>query len=456
MGARLLRLSNANVIFFVLTLLSPPVFAQYIPSGNWSSSNISNWQRPSSTLDLDFVNDRYVVNGTSYSGISNLISGVSASFARSSAATYYNASGILQTAAAGVPRLDYDPTTNQGKGLLIEESSTNLAIYSQDFTQAAGYSGSSAVTAATASGTAPDGTNTANLVTASGTGLNFFRVSSIPATTTMTHSIFAKSGSLTKVYFEFHDTTNCGSYCVASFDLTAKTASWSFAATGEGQVSILRLPNGWFRLSATYTYSSSVTQGPAIYIGTYGTLAGNIYLWGAQLETKAFLTSYVATGSSTVTRSADIFSIPVGTWYNASSGTFSAETYGQANSTQNGYGRIVGGDTSQAPLAFDASTGVINSWDGTTVLKSTSFTPVATATSWVRGAMAWDTTSQVRSISGSGLTAVSSTLASNNFSFTNIGIGSSASGYDPINASVRRVTFFPTALSAAVVKDLSR
>src|SRR5690349_553417 len=49
------------------------------------------------------------------------------SFSRAAGlATYFDATGTLQTAANGAPRFDYDPVSHFLSGLLIEEARTNL------------------------------------------------------------------------------------------------------------------------------------------------------------------------------------------------------------------------------------------------------------------------------------------------------------------------------------------
>ncbi len=45
-------------------------------------------------------------------------------------ATYFDKNGVLRTAAANIPRIDYDPATGVCKGLLSEESRTNLLLNS--------------------------------------------------------------------------------------------------------------------------------------------------------------------------------------------------------------------------------------------------------------------------------------------------------------------------------------
>jgi len=61
----------------------------------------------------------------------------SITFTRATTATYFNATGTLQTAASGIARFDYDPTTLQAKGLLIEEVRTNNLLSCRDLTNAA-------------------------------------------------------------------------------------------------------------------------------------------------------------------------------------------------------------------------------------------------------------------------------------------------------------------------------
>jgi hypothetical protein len=51
-------------------------------------------------------------------------------FTRASTGTYFDSSGVLQTAAINAPRFDYDPSTLAAQGLLIEEARTNLVLNS--------------------------------------------------------------------------------------------------------------------------------------------------------------------------------------------------------------------------------------------------------------------------------------------------------------------------------------
>jgi len=55
-------------------------------------------------------------------------------FSRAGEGTFFGSNGLIQTAAAGVPRFDYDPVTLEPKGILIEGGRTNLLENSSDLT----------------------------------------------------------------------------------------------------------------------------------------------------------------------------------------------------------------------------------------------------------------------------------------------------------------------------------
>ena len=92
--------------------------------------------------------------------------GTGAVFTRASAGWAYGPTGVLTSFAANVPRFDYDPVTLQPKGLLLEDTSTNICLQSGNLAAAGwGFAGNTAVIAATPNqAIAPDGTLTAALL----------------------------------------------------------------------------------------------------------------------------------------------------------------------------------------------------------------------------------------------------------------------------------------------------
>ena len=78
----------------------------------------------------------------------------------SNPATYTNSSGVVTAATNNEPRFDYDPVALTCKGLLIEETRSNIVNYSDDFANAAWLKLNATITSNAI--TAPDGTNTAD------------------------------------------------------------------------------------------------------------------------------------------------------------------------------------------------------------------------------------------------------------------------------------------------------
>jgi hypothetical protein len=80
------------------------------------------------SVGMDFVADadgRYTLNGTVYNDLPSFLTAAGGSFTRASVGTYFDSSGVMQTATNNTPRFDYDPVTHIAKGLLFEESRTN-------------------------------------------------------------------------------------------------------------------------------------------------------------------------------------------------------------------------------------------------------------------------------------------------------------------------------------------
>jgi hypothetical protein len=218
---------------------------------------------------------------------------------RASTATYYDANGIIQTAAIDVARDNaYFPDENgvmQPAGLLLEAAGTNLMSYSEDFST--GWSTIRATITA-GSGVSPDGTNSASLFESTTTSTASIS-QTISTSGNATLSVYAKAGTSSQLIVYLNGAT-------AWFDLLAGTVG----TTNDGTASVIKIANGWYRCSLTSTLAT--TQVKRFYVGGAGdgdysnTIGANLLVWGAQLEESPYPTSYIPTSGSTVTRAADI------------------------------------------------------------------------------------------------------------------------------------------------------
>jgi hypothetical protein len=242
---------------------------------------------------------------------------------------------VLQTAGNNVARFDHNPTTGESLGLLIEESRTNVATYSEDYTQSVWTKSETTVTSNTI--IAPDGFLTGSKL--------------IENTTTTSHSLWIRPSFTLGNYYSFSFYVKSAeksiivitlynssySYARANFNLSSGTTT---ASTQSGcSSSIVDVGNGWYRCTligladATATGYAGLTLAPDGYTDTIqpgytGDGYSGVYIWGAQVEQASFPTSYIKTTGSQVTRSADDAEM-TGTnfsdWYNYNGGTLYGE-----------------------------------------------------------------------------------------------------------------------------------
>lgn len=282
-------------------------------------NNLYPSERP--TLNLNFSNSRTLDKRIT--------------FTRTTKGTYVDRDGLIKTAVADEPRFHHQYVNGQVEslGLLIEETSTNK--FSQSIISNWGNPANGTKTAN--AGLSPDNTSTATLIEA--TSLNGqTRIENGGERTpgsTYTLSCFCKAG-----------TTD---YCTLGlYELTdgAKNFQAIFYLTGEGTVTfesnctatISAYTNGWYRCTMTITltagasYSGSswklgVCNSPTAYYNA--DIGDNIYFWGAQLESKAFATSYMPSplDGQQGSRGADrayITGPGFSEWYNPDEGTIFA------------------------------------------------------------------------------------------------------------------------------------
>jgi hypothetical protein len=246
--------------------------------------------RPS--LDLNFARTRALDPRITYT--------------RASTGTFVGSDGFIKNAANGAARFDHDPITGESLGLLVEEARTNnirQSIVRPDSGGAYTFWTEQNGTITANAAVAPDGTLTAALVNS-------------PAGAAQRNVIARYEVSL----------ANVSGLC---------ESIWVRAASGSVRIGLVGSSTGadqitYFTVGAQWTRISVLKPTKANYFLTlYSEAATEIsfYAWGGQAETGSFPTSYIPTSGATVTRAADVASVPTTGWIDATGGTILAEYY---------------------------------------------------------------------------------------------------------------------------------
>ena len=266
--------------------------------------------------------------------------GPTPTFTRASTATFVGSDGLIQSAAINAPRFDHDPITLACKGLLIEESRTNLLAYSKQLDNFYWEKDNLSVTANAT--TAPDGTVTGDKIIED--TANTYRLvgKELPLTSgqTYTQSYFVKADERTKVQIRRLTGNALPTPPTIIFDLSSGTYSGS-VVSGWTNPFIENFGNGWYRIGISATPTLTSGDGMALYlcdaggnISYLGDGTSGVYVWGAQLEVGAFPASYIPTVAASVVRSADVCSITGADFtgmYNEAEGTMLVNAFTPAN-----------------------------------------------------------------------------------------------------------------------------
>ncbi len=304
------------------------------------------------SVGMDFVADadgRYTLNGTVYNDLPSFLSAAGGTFTRASVATYFDSTGVMQTATNNTPRFDYDPVTHLQKGLLIEESRTNSLRNGNAIGAVAGSPG--ALPTWWSLGGSGVGALVQQVVgTGMENGISYvdIRFSGTPSTTGFIlyfeATTFVTAASGQNWQSTFYAKYSAGSLTNVSFS----HAVWERASNGSaliGTTTPFVLTNTLTRYSLGRTLNNASTFYAVNAIQFNLTIGQPIdvtlRLGAPQLERGAFPTSYIpTTGSAAVTRAAETLSMPTSSWFNTATGAM--YTQGSVPYLNNTSGRVFG------------------------------------------------------------------------------------------------------------------
>jgi hypothetical protein len=305
-------------------------------------------------------------------------------FTRASVGTYVGRDGLIKTAGVDEARFDHDPDTLESLGLLIEEQRTNSIAYSDGIGSGWGGNGVTLTTINSVNG--PDGIagvteirdNNSNSYHA-----GYYGTVPVDGSSNYTVSAWLKKGPNYRSdigsggRFQIYCDRGTGSPASVQITFNFDTLVGQNNVTSS---SLTQYPNGWIRVTFTFTSNAAANVTPHFLLGNGGQYQGDatnsVYLWGAQIEAGTFPTSYIPTSGSSATRTQDNASITgasFNNFYNQTEGTIVSRFKGGRRfvfpSSIENWSRVVGYGPGNKALLSSGNTGNnhIHIYNGTQV-----------------------------------------------------------------------------------------
>ncbi|GJE00536.1 phage head spike fiber domain-containing protein [Methylobacterium isbiliense] len=401
----------------------------------------------SASLDLNFVTGQALV-GKSKSAVEAALA-----FDRESAAWNYDIGGLLRQATADEMRLAYDPHSGLPLGLLIEPGSTDMWSRTETFTD--GVWGKSGVSLFSTSVSGLSGINSGTRVVDNGAtpGSISRTVGIATGAAAYTASFVARAVLGGARYIEINVYLAGGSGDQGGsvvFDLVlGRVVSASGVYYG-----MLPAPgNSWRCIIGAYNTNGN--SGLAVGLRRWPSDPTTGYdLLAASLEARDAATSLIRSDATGLTRAAETASLPMGDWFNPLEGSFFAEIITNASpfadqqilAVRNNGGGVMGLSRSQFGPAIAVSAPGL----GMTMYGAPQFGSVRAGFSysgagWVGVKLGGGNDY----IYGSALTASGAVPSG----LTTLDLGH-YNGGSQLNGILRRVVYFPRALSATELSNV--
>ena len=354
----------------------------------------------------------------------------------------------IPTVATTVTRSGFTTAPRKPLGFLVEEQRTNLLLRSEQFDNASWTkTRSSIVVNATRS---PDGNiDAAKLVEDTSTGTHIITQSFTAVSTSQAYafSVYAKAAERSVLFLTHANNT------AVSFNLEAGTC-------GVGGI-IQHVGNGWYRCSITTTAPDTLSRAYVLSLVASGTTytgdgTSGLFIWGAQLEAGAFITNYIPTAASQVTRIRDgglITANNFSSWYNQPEGTFVVSFVPRSTivSGTRVFVTSTADGSSQRVIDFYSNGTSWLSFNGTANLSLGS--SVVSSAPQV-AALSYRASDYAGSLNGGTIGTLSTATVN---SPTQLALGYLAAGSPQgfLNGYIRRVRYYPTRLTNAQLQAIS-
>lgn len=431
------------------------------------------------SLDLNFARDKSLINPNT---------GLPIDFTRNSIGTYTGFDGNMKTAVANEPRFDHNPITGESLGLLIEEARTNRirnnsmvgAVAGNPGTLPTNWSGGgpsagginrSVVGTGTENGIPYIdlrfvGTSTVNPNLSFSWGIDNYANMPGTNTTIYTFSSYVKLvagtvpagvSQLVVMYNANSIGTNLNQYMVRSITPTELNNSLT------GQL----INNRYSITNTAYTDTNTAYHNPyfQLNVNLGVTIDITIRIGYPQMELGSFATSPIpTTATSSIpttapvdTRLADNADIPAANFAtivpDTSIGSFFVQGRGGLESTQNGFGRFIGFNSSASAIARENLNTRIGIWDATTSIQANNAS-ANIVTNISKLAASFNGTN--RNIALNGISATGTSGVNINTVFNRIVLGRNGNNSNYLNGVLSRAVYFPTQLSTGILQSLTQ
>jgi hypothetical protein len=256
----------------------------------------------------------------------------------------YMANTSTSAANFNTPRFDYDPSTRQPRGLLIEGTSNNLARYSETLETTGSFWGYNAATRTVESSDVnpTGGTGSISFAPTTNGGSRYcgLFLTGQTTTTAYTYSVWLKGKGTNICVISIQNSAGAQNATMTILSQpSGGTASVTSTGGGFSVVSNLST-TGWTRVQVVLAATLGGTGTLNVFMypkdTSVQTTADSLFAWGAQLETGSGASSYIPTGASQGSRAFDAcFTTSISSWFTNGPGTIVAHSDNIRTNTRN-------------------------------------------------------------------------------------------------------------------------